>query len=266
MLGSDPIAGLLGAGLDPRSPAVLWTRYLKALNAEGCATTMLGPSVTNTGALTDEDVAKLAALATQYPAGTAMPRETTGKLAGFETVDVLPERITARVGAYFRRVTRAVGKDNFLRLAQTGAVCAGAGIHVGRSRMAAVVVPDAGAMSAWRQWAVETSGDPHEAHTAPTLLLSGMPGGGIYLFRTSAMAPAGEPPAAEPLPAAAFTVGGCTVTSSELVVPVPPTRLAGGTVMRLGPCRMLPSWLEGAIADTAAAAPSALGPGVAAAA
>ncbi|SKR85402.1 Uncharacterised protein [Mycobacteroides abscessus subsp. abscessus] len=36
MLGSDPIAALLGAGLDARSPQVVWKGYLRKLAAAGC--------------------------------------------------------------------------------------------------------------------------------------------------------------------------------------------------------------------------------------
>lgn len=260
MLGCDPLTALLGAGMDLRSPQVVWKRYLRALAEHGAAVRMLGPDVMLTDGIDACGEAALAALAQRYPPGRPMPVEEKGVLAGITSADIAAERINARVAAYYRHIARTVGKDQVDALMDCAAITVSAGIHVAGSHLVAVAVPDAEALSQWRSWAAQASGDPREMHTAPTLVLATMPGGGIYLFRTPAtVGPDSAPdPRFELLPEVQMSVGACLVTAGDLTVPIPPTRLYGHPVMRLGPCRMLPSWLEeslrahGVVAGTAA--------------
>lgn len=247
MLGSDPIAALLGAGIDPRSPQVVWKGYLRRLVTAGCAVTMTGPDVHVPAWADAETIAALAELVRVYPSGMPMPPVATGKLAGAGQVDSTADRVNSRVGAYFRLIARVVGKERAPDLLEAGAITASAGLHVGRSHMAAVIVPDAEALEVWRRWAVEASGDRHEQHAAPTVLIPSYRGGGVFLFRTPATVAVGEPPTVpgfSPLGPVSLTLEGCRIVTGEVTVPLPPTRIAGRPVMRLGPCRMLPPWLE----------------------
>lgn len=246
MLGCDPLTALLGSGMDLRSPPVVWKRYLRALAEHGAAVRMLGPDVMVTAGVDDSAQAALIALAERYPPGMPMPSEERGVLAGIAPVDVAAERINTRVATYYRHIARTVGKDQVDALMDCAAITVSAGIHVAGSHLVAVVVPDAAALGQWRGWAAQASGDPREMHTAPTLVLATMPGGGIYLFRTPATAGPDSPPDPrfEPLPEMQMSVGACQITSGDLTVPIPPTRMYGHPVMRLGPCRMAPSWLE----------------------
>lgn len=245
MLGSDPISALLGAGLDVRSPQVVWKNYLSQLAEYGCAVRMLGPDVMAVPGLSDEHRILLSELTAKYPVGQQMPVEDKGSLRGLTPVDLTPERISARVAAYFRRIVRVVGKELAPSLLDAGAITASAGVHIGYSNLVAVHVPTGEALTQWRSWAAQTSGDPHEAHTAPTLLLPGLPGGGIYLFRTPATgAPFNTRPAFASLENRRLQVGDCVVDTGDMTVPIPPSRMYGHPLMRLGPCRALPQWLE----------------------
>lgn len=247
MLGSDPIAALLGAGVDPRSPEVVLRGYLRALVARGCAIAMMGPDVVvPSGGLDTETQAALSKLTAMYPSTTLMPVEGTGKLAGLSVVDTTSDRINARVSAYFRHINKVVGKDRVQELREAGILTAGAGVHIGSSQLVAVIVPDAEALRHWRRWSAEVSGDRYEAHTAPTLLVPGYSGGGVYLFRTPSTAneTVGTSPEFEPLGAVTMSVGASVIETGDLTVPIPPTQISGQPVMRLGPCRMLPAWLE----------------------
>ena len=181
-----------------------------------------------------------------YPPGAPMPVESTGALAAMPQVDITTERINARVGAYFRHITKVVGKELAEPLLDRASITVSAGLHIAQSHLVAVLIDDADALAQWRGWAVQCSSDPREMHTAPTLILSTMPGGGIYLFRTPATVGPDKTPDArfEPLPEMQLSVGTCRITSGDITVPIPPTRMFGQPVMRLGPCRMLPSWLE----------------------
>ncbi len=262
MLGSDPIAALLGAGLDARSPQVVWKGYLRRLAALGCAVTMLGPDVVLPDGIDAESLTALAELTTRYPSGTPMPSETTGKLSGLGQVDGTGERVNARVTAYFRRITKIVGTERTTALLDAGVITASAALHIRSSNMVAVVVPDAGALGQWRQWAAATSDDPHELHTAPTLLLPGLPGGGVYLFATPATVGEGQQPTVPGFPLLgdmSLQVGAARIDTGDVTVPVPPTRMGGHAVMRLGPCRKLPAWLESTLraSGNATAAPAA---------
>jgi hypothetical protein len=234
MLGSDPIAALLGAGTDPRSPQVVWKRYLRSLVEAGAAVTMLGPDVTVPSGADATLLAVLHKLIQRYPPGVPMPTETTGKLASSGQVDTDPALVNVRVSAYFRHITKVVGKELAPDLLQSGIITVSAGLHVACSRMVAVLVPDACAFDQWRSWATQTSRDVYERHSAPTLLLPGCPGGGVYLFRVAS---------GTPMPPRTLQVGQATVKSGDMVVPIPPTQLGGVPVARLGPCRMLPDWL-----------------------
>ncbi len=235
MLGSDPIAALLGAGTDPRCSQTVWKSYLRKLVGAGAAITMLGPDVVVPDDATDEVLSALASLVATFPPGRQMPLETTGVLEGVGHVDSDEERVNRRVASYFRHIVKVLGKELGPQLLADGVVTASAGLHVGASGMVAVSVPNEEAMNQWRSWAVETSGDLHEGHTAPTVLLPTAPGGGVYLFRLSP---------AVPVPADLTVPGdGFTITTGDLVVPIPPSRLAGGYVTRLGPARILPHWL-----------------------
>lgn len=235
MLGSDPIAALLGAGMDPSSPQVVWKGYLRKLVAAGAAVSLMAPDVVVPEGADPAVLAALSALIGRYPPGTQMPGETTGRLAGAGHVDADSERVNLRVSAYYRHVDKVVGKEMAAALFAAGVVTPSAGLHVAGSHMVAVLVPDAAGLTQWRDWASAVSGDPHERHTAPTLLLPSMSGGGVYLFRSSL---------AESVTDLSLPIGACTVSSGNLVVPIPPTRLAGIPVMRLGPARKLPGWLR----------------------
>ena len=260
MLGCDPLTALLGAGLDPRSPQVVWKRYLRALAEYGAAVRMLGPDVMLADGIDPVSASALVELAKRSPPGEPMPVESAGVLAAMGQLDVTGERINARVAAYFRHITKVVGKELAEPLLSSGAITASAGIHVAGSHLVAVMVHDAEQLTLWRTWATQVSGDLREMHTAPTLVLSTMPGGGIYLFRTPATAgpDKGADTRFEPLPELQMMVGGCLVTAGDVTVPIPPTRMFGHHVMRLGSCRALPAWLEsmlrthGAPAETAA--------------
>lgn len=243
MLGSDPVAALLGAGTDPRSPKRVWRTYLRALVNQGVAITMLGPDVIVPEGADDATVAVLAELAATYPVGSQMPAETTGALKDTGLVATDGKQCTARVDAYYKRIEKIGGKELTPTLLENGTVTPSAGLHVGVSGLVAVVCPDAEALAGWRAWAAETSGDPYERHTGPTLLQPGMPGGGVYLFRTDAAtaAPAGLE----------LEVAGCTLSSGDLVIPIPPSRIAGKPISRLGPARMLPVWLQRTLRDAA---------------
>ncbi|KMV19675.1 hypothetical protein ACT17_06490 [Mycolicibacterium conceptionense] len=260
MLGSDPIAALLGAGLDPRSPQTVWKAYLRRLVGAGCAVTLLGPDVQVSPGARDEVLAALAVLTERFPQGVPMPPEPTGKLAGLGQVDTVGDRVNLRVAAYYRHIVKAVGKDLAPDLLATGVVTAGAAVHVGSSHMAAAVVPDAASMEQWREWAAQVSGDPHERHAAPTLLLPGYPGGGVFLFRTPFTVAEGEKPTRKGftvLPPVTMQRGATRVVTGDVTVPIPPTRMGGHPVMRLGPCRMLPEWLESELRQAAQPAPAA---------
>ena len=244
MLGSDPIAALLGAGTDPRCAQTVWKSYLRKLVGAGAAVTMLGPDVVVPDDADDAVLSALAALVATYPPGVQMPLETSGVLDGFGHVDSDTERVNRRVATYFRHIVHVLGKELAPQLLTNGAVTASAGLHVGASGMVAVSVPDGDALNQWRSWAAQTSGDPRERHTAPTVLLPNAPGGGVYLFRLRDAAPV---PADLTLPLKGFTI-----TTGDLVVPIPPTRLGGEAVTRLGPARILPAWLQRTLRDAAA--------------
>lgn len=237
MLGSDPVSALLGVGLDPCSPAVVWKKYLRGLVETGAAVTMLGPDVVVPEGADDLTRRALHALIERYPSGSRMPVESTGKLAGMQIVDAEASRVNLRVAAYFRRIASVAGKERAPELLQSGAITASAALHVQCSNMVAVEVPDAVSLKQWRGWAAACSGDVHEAHTAPTLLIPGYPGGGVYLFRV----------VGEPVGARTMQVGASVIDSGDVAIPIPPTRQNGMPVMRLGPCRILPDWLRAQI-------------------
>lgn len=231
MLGSDPIAALLGAGIDSHAPQLVWKRYLCALVNAGAAVSMTAPDVVEPAGADDTVRLALNELMRQYPPGSWMPGETTGRLACAGRIDADSERVKARVTSYYRRITKALGKELAPALLESGAVTPSAALHVGCSNMTSVAVPDAEALQEWRGWAAQVSGDRRERHTAPTVLLPKTPGGGVYLFRGALDVPD-------------TLVGRCTVTSGDSLVPIPPTRQSGASVMRLGPCRKLPAWLR----------------------
>lgn len=243
MLGSDPVSALLGAGVDPRAPKPVWKAYLRALATHGCAVVMLGPDVVVPPGADADTLRGLRDLIAEFPPSVHMPPETSGKLAGAPVIDTIPTNVPTRVDAYYKRVAKAMaahiagqrGKDDYAAaLLANGTVTPSAGIHVQRSGLVAVEVTDAEAMSRWRTWAFEMSDDYHERHAAPTLLMPGLPGGGIFLFRP-----------AQPLPPLEMVVSGSIVISSgNTTVPIPPTRQAGVQVTRLGGCRAMPEWLQ----------------------
>lgn len=245
MLGSDPIAALLGAGTDPRCSQTVWKSYLRKLAGAGAAVTMLGPDVVVPEDADTEVLAALAALVDTYPPGVQMPLEASGVLNGTGRVDSDAERVNRRVSTYYRHIARVLGEERAPRLLADGTVTPGAGLHVGASGMVAVTVPDADALSRWRAWAAQTSGDPHERHTAPTVLLPTWPGGGVYLFRGT-----GAGPVPRDL---TMLMGGFSIATGDLVVPVPPSRLGGEAVTRLGPARILPAWLAQVLREAARA-------------
>ncbi|SIM06038.1 Uncharacterised protein [Mycobacteroides abscessus subsp. abscessus] len=262
MLGSDPIAALLGAGLDARSPQVIWKGYLRKLATAGCAVTMLGPDVVVPDGVDAETLTALAELTRRFPSQVAMPEESTGKLSGQGQVDSTGEQINARVTTYYRHITKIVGAERAPVLLESGVITPSAGIYIPFSHMVAVTIPDADALTQWRTWAAQTSGDPYELHTAPTLLVPGLPGGGVYLFTTPHTSADNQHPTAigyAPVTGLTFELGSVTVSAGQLTVPIPPTRMAGASVMRLGPCRKLPAWLESALRTygTVAASPAA---------
>jgi len=238
MLGSDPIAALLGAGTDPRCSPTVWKVYLRKLVDAGASVTMLGPDVVIPDDASDEVKAALAALISTYPTGTQMPEETTGVLADFGVVDADTSRVNNRVGTYYRHITRIVGKELTPELLASGAITASAGLHVGSSGMVAVTAHNAAEQAQWRDWAGEVSGDRRERHTVPTVLTPTADGGGIYLFRTNA---------ATSVPKDISIDKGFLVETGDVVVPIPPTRMGGDPVTRLGPARMLPEWLRSVI-------------------
>ena len=236
MLGSDPIAALLGAGTDPRCSQTVWKSYLRKLVGAGAAVTMLGPDVVVPDDADDAVLVALAALVATYPPGVQMPLETSGVLEGAGHVDSDTERVNRRVATYFRHIVHVLGKELAPQLLSNGAVTAAAGLHVGASGMVAVSVPDGDALNQWRSWAAQTSGDIYERHTAPTVLLPTAPRGGVYLFRV---------PATVSVPAdLTVTIEGFTITTGDLVVPIPPSQMGGESVTRLGPARILPAWLQ----------------------
>lgn len=235
MLGSDPIAALLGANTDFRCSQTVFKTYLRQLVEAGASVAMLGPDVVVPEGASDEVTVALAALIETYPTGSQMPEEKTGVLANLGVVDADKNRINNRVATYFRHIYRVVGKDLAPELMANGAIKIGAAIHVGSSGMVAVVVPSADSLDRWRSWSAEASGDRHELHTAPTLLLPNTPGGGVYLFRTNSETR---------VPGDVTIPGDFTIETGDMVVPIPPTRQGGAPVKRLGPARMLPDWLR----------------------
>lgn len=234
MLGSDPLAAILGAATDPRSPATVWKSYLRKLVSAGAAVTMLGPDVVVPDDANEEVVAALALLLQTYPTASQMPEESSGVLAEVGVVDTDGDRVNRRVATYWRHIIRVLGRDLAAELISSGAVTAAAGIHVGASSLVSVTAPDADALLQWRSWTAEVAGDSRERHSAPTVLLPTCPGGGVYLFRTDESVP----------PDLAVPIAGCTIHTGDYVVPIPPTRLGGKPVSRLGPARMLPGWLR----------------------
>lgn len=243
MLGSDPISALLGAGVDPNAPKSVWKGYLRALATHGCAVVMLGPDVVVPPAADTATLRGIRDLIDRFPPSTHMPPETTGKLAGSPVIDTDPMVVPLRVEAYYKHIAtalaphlkdRAEKTEHAVNLLTNGTVTPSAGIHVQRSGLVAVEVPDAAAMNRWRTWAFEMSDDYHERHAAPTLLMPGLPGGGIFLFRPL-----------QPMPPLELVVSGSIVVSSgNTTVPVPPTRQGGNQITRLGGCRALPGWLQ----------------------
>jgi hypothetical protein len=242
MLGSDPVSSLLGAGVNPCAPKSVWKWYARALISNGCAVVMLGPDVTVPPDADASTLRGLRDLLAEYPPLTQMPSETTGKLAGTSPVTTDAMTSAMRVEAYYKRIGKALTphlsgkeeKDAHTRcLIENGTVTPSMGIHVKRSGLVSVEIPDADALTRWRTWAFELSDDYHERHTAPTLLMPGLPGGGIFLFR--------QP---QPLPALEMRVNSILVSSGNTVVPVPPTRQGGREITRLGPVRTIPDWLR----------------------
>jgi hypothetical protein len=199
---------------------------------------MLGPDVVVPDDAPDEVKAALAALISTYPTGTQMPEETTGVLADFGVVDADTSRVNNRVGTYYRHITRIVGKELTPELLASGVITASAGLHVGSSGMVAVTAHNPAEQEQWRDWAAQASGDPRERHTVPTVLTPTADGGGIYLFRTNA---------ATSVPKDVSIVSGFLIETGDVVVPIPPTRMGGSPVTRLGPARMLPDWLRSVI-------------------
>ena len=235
MLGSDPIAALLGANTDFRCSQTVLKTYLRQLIEAGASVTMLGPDVVVPEDASDEVKVALATLIETYPTGSQMPEEKTGVLANLGVVDADRTRVNNRVATYFRHIYRVVGKDLAPELMAAGVIKMGAAIHVGSSGMVAVVVPDADSLEQWRGWSAEVSGDRHERHTAPTILLPNTPGGGVYLFRTESETR---------VPVGVTIPGDFTIETGDMVVPIPPTHQGGAPVKRLGPARMLPAWLR----------------------
>ena len=244
MLGSDPIAALLGAGTDVRSSQTVWKAYLRKLVAAGASVTMLGPDVVVPDDASDEVLAALASLVATYPPGSQMPAEVSGVLAELGVVDSQGERVNRRVSSYWRHITKVLGTTLASELMASGAVTVSAALHVGTSEMVSVMVPDGDALSQWRSWSAEVSGDRRERHSAPTILLPTAPGGGVYLFRTSESVPTDL----------TLPVAGCTIKTGDMIVPIPPTRQGGKPVARLGPARMLPAWLRRVLDESADAA------------
>lgn len=242
MLGSDPIAALLGAGTDPRCSPTVWKVYLRKLVDAGASVTMLGPDVVVPDDASDEVKVALNALINTYPTGTQMPEETTGALADFGVVDAEASRVNNRVGTYYRHIHRVVGKELAPDLLASGVITASAGLHVGSSGMVAVTAHNPSEQEQWRSWAADLSGDRRERHTAPTILPPTADGGGIYLFRTNV---------ATSVPKGVSINKGFLIETGDVVVPIPPTRMGGSPVMRLGPARMLPPWLRSAILEAA---------------
>ncbi|MFZ2241113.1 MAG: hypothetical protein WAV90_16490 [Gordonia amarae] len=241
MLGSDPVSALLGGGLDPRSPKSQWKTYLRQLVENGCATALLGPDVVCPPGAGDATRRALAAITAQYPPGSTMPGESSGKLADASVVETQVDRVNLRVDAYYRRLAVAVkgrmpqkeAADLVAGLITSGSLTPMVGLHAGLSRLVAVEVPDAAALSQWHTWAEQISGDYHERFTAPTVLDPVFRGGGRYLFRAEDADMGRE-----------FTVGSCVITSGDVVLPVPPSTRGGQPITRLGPCRRLPDWLR----------------------
>lgn len=236
MLGSDPLAALLGAGTHPRSPLAVWKSYLRHLVEVGVGVTVLGPDVVIPPEADDATLAALNALLETYPPGSQMPEPKTGTLKDAGHVDVTQARVYSRLASYWSALGRVVGKALLPELLASGAITPSVGLHVGTSGVVAVTVPDAEALSQWRLWSAETSGDRYEAHSAPTIQMPNLPGGGVYLFRI---------PEGVAVPAGlSVEVAGCTIDTGDVVVPIPPTRQGGEPVNRLGPARMLPEWLR----------------------
>jgi hypothetical protein len=244
MLGSDPIAALLGAGVDPLCTQVVWRTYLRKLVDAGASVTMLGPDVVIPEGASPEVHEALSALMAAYPSASQMPEETTGALSGFGVVDSDPGRVGQRVTTYYRHIHRVVGKELAPELLAEGAITVSAGLHVSGSGMVAVTVPDAAAQRLWGEWSAEISGDPLEGHTAPTVLTPTCRGGGIYLFRTNA---------ATAVPVGVKIDNGFIIDTGDMAVPIPPTRMGGNPVTRLGPARMLPEWLRDVIVSAGSA-------------
>lgn len=242
MLGSDPISALLGAGVNPSAAKVVWKGYVRELVNAGCAVVMLGPDVLVPGQASAPTLRGLRDLLAMYPPSSRMPPETTGKLAGTPTITTDPVSMALRVESYYKLIAKPLtahipGRDEKTAhvndLFDSGVVTPGVGLHVQRSAMVAVEVPDAEAMTRWRTWAFELSDDYHERHCAPTLVMPGLPGGGIFLFRQT-----------DPIPAMELQVNSITVSSGNTIVPVPPTRQGGRQINRIGAVRVLPEWLR----------------------
>ncbi|BBY53942.1 hypothetical protein H7J07_04735 [Mycobacterium koreense] len=244
MLGSDPLSAVLGIGLDPHSPKSQWKVYLRQLVSGGCALAMLGPDIRVPDAADDHTLRALAAVSQCYPPSAPMPVDTSGKLAGASTVETDPGRVNLRVDSYYRSLAavakgtmkQADGEKLVRRLIEEDrCMTPTVALHVALSNLVVVEVPDAAAMAQWHAWSAQASGDRYEQYTAPTLLDPSCRGGGLYLFRDEA---------GSDVAGAGFTVGGCVITSGDVVVPVPPSVRGGVPVARLGPCRRLPDWLR----------------------
>lgn len=243
MLGSDPISALLGAGLDPRSPKNSYSRYLTEVVKKGSAVVMLGADVIVPDDADDELRTALATMMADIPPGAQMPASRIKALKDAGQVDVDVARMRSRVTSYWGTLARYLGKDRVEELISSGVVNPMMGLHVGMTGAVAVTVPDAAAFAQWRTWSAEVSGDPYEAHSAPTLLLPTAPGGGVYLFRI----PDGVIVPAE----VTLEFAGCTVQTGDVIVPIPPSRFHGKLVTRLGPARPLPEWLHAQITPAA---------------
>ena len=243
MLGSDPIAAFLGAGIDPRAPQGAYRKYLTHLVRNGAAVVMLGPDVVVPDDADPETTAALASLLAGFPPGTRMPESNLKVLKDVGQVDASEARARTRVDFWWKTAARFVGKDCVDDLVSAGVVTPMVGIHVGMSGMVAVSAPGAEALAQWRDWSAQISGDPYERHTGPTVLLPTMIGGGVYLFRTDADT---EVPAD-----LTMRTAGCVIETGDVVVPIPPSRFSGQPVSRLGPARMLPSWLRTVLLESA---------------
>lgn len=242
MLGSDPISALLGGGVDPRSPKVVWSKYLRHLVRSGCAVAMLGPDVLATHDSDDATLRAIGRLIARYPPHVPMPPADTKALKELPALDVTVTAMASRVTHYYSAISKPLTahlydkheKSEFVdRLLRCGTVTPSVSLHVAQSRLVSVTVPNAEALARWRTWCAEASGDYHEKHSAPTLLLPTQPGGGIFLFRSG-----------ESFPELELVLDDIVVSSGNTLVPIPPTMIGGEPVSRLGQCRTLPGWLR----------------------